>query len=300
MNYEATLTPPTPATALSVKSPPARGAWTPQLSAAITAIIVMLGLWAWNVRHAKLYASGSGFGYLLGLLGGALMLALLFYPVRKHIRFMHEWGPLKYWFRFHMVAGILGPVLVLFHSTFRVGSINAGVALSCMLLVVSSGLVGRVLYRKIHHGLYGSHATLQELQQIMAHDLELLAPLLQRLPAVKRETDRFAALVSHQPSGQLRRCAHFLSLGWRRLLAGRRVRRAISNHAPSAGDRPDSSHTDLTALLQKIDITLKAVQRTAQFSTYERLLSLWHVVHIPFLCLLVITAVVHVVAVHIY
>jgi hypothetical protein len=42
------------------------------------------------------------------------------------------------------------------------------------------------------------------------------------------------------------------------------------------------------------------VRRAAQFATFEKLFSLWHVVHVPFLCMLVITAVIHVVAVHAY
>jgi hypothetical protein len=53
-------------------------------------------------------------------------------------------------------------------------------------------------------------------------------------------------------------------------------------------------------LLRTIDQTLQEVQRTAQFSTYERLFSIWHAVHIPFLGMLVLTAVVHVVVVHFY
>jgi len=61
-----------------------------------------------------------------------------------------------------------------------------------------------------------------------------------------------------------------------------------------------ASQANVGTLLQTIDNTLQAVQRRAQFSTYERLFSLWHVIHIPFLCMLVITALLHVVAVHVY
>jgi len=49
-----------------------------------------------------------------------------------------------------------------------------------------------------------------------------------------------------------------------------------------------------------VDQYLNAVTRVAQFKAYERLFSLWHVAHIPFVYLLVISAVVHVVAVHAY
>jgi len=41
-------------------------------------------------------------------------------------------------------------------------------------------------------------------------------------------------------------------------------------------------------------------QRVAQFSRYERLFSLWHVLHVPLLWMMVLSAVAHVVAVHAY
>ena len=208
---------------------------------------------------------------------------------------MHGWAPLKHWFKFHMAAGILGPLAVLFHSTFHVGSLNAAVALGCMLLVVSSGVVGRFLYRRIHHGMYGAHATLKELEDIMQRDLKTLEPLLERRPAVRAEVTRFAALVSHRPQGRIGRAWHFGTLGLRRMLAQRRLRRSLA----SQGSRSASS-AELAALLRTLVDTLQAVQRHAQFSTFERLFSLWHVIHIPFLWMMVITALVHVVAVHAY
>jgi hypothetical protein len=45
---------------------------------------------------------------------------------------------------------------------------------------------------------------------------------------------------------------------------------------------------------------LRLVRAAAQFETYERLFSLWHVLHIPFVYMLAASAVVHVIAVHMY
>ena len=270
------------------------------LRAGVTAAIAALVAAGLSVRFGEIYRSGSGFGYALGLAGGLLMLGLLLYPMRKRFRFMHEWGALKHWFRFHMLGGILGPVLVLFHSTFKVGSFNAAVALACMLLVVASGLVGRFIYRRIHHGLYGAHATLKELEQSLAQQFEALDAVLRGMPGVKQEVERFTALVSHLPENRAARAAHFLSLGLKRVLVKRSVRRALAAYTVAGAPCAATSHKDLANLLRTIDDTLQAMQRRAQFSTYERLFSLWHVIHIPFLCMLVVTAVVHVVAVHIY
>lgn len=270
------------------------------VTAVATSAVFSLALIGWIVRRDGLYTSASDFGYWLGVAGGSLMLVLLIYPLRKRFRSLAVLGPLKHWFRFHMFAGIGGPVIVLFHSTFRVGSFNAGIALASMLLVVASGLIGRFIYRKIHHGLYGSHATAAELQQSLQQQMASLRGALAGLPAIEREIGLFSALVSVQAQGNLQRGLHFASLGWKRYLASRRVHRAIAGYDLKVGDGDTATHAHLLALAKTIDDTLKAVQRTAQFSTYERLFSLWHVVHIPFLCLLVVTAIVHVVAVHAY
>ena len=279
---------------------PAEGVRAIVMRVGIAAIVAVLLCAAWFVRDITPYKSGRGVGYGLGLVGGTLMLIMMLYPVRKHVHLFQGWGPLKYWFRFHMVAGILGPVLVVLHSAFHVGSVNAGVALASMLLVMASGLVGRFLYRKVHHGLYGTHATLKELQQSLTRQLESLQSLLHQIPDVKMEMDRFSALVSRKPKGWGSRTTHFMSLGWNRIVVGRRIRRIIAERSGSLCVRSQSHDSDLSTLLLTVDEALKAAQRAAQFSTYERLFSLWHVVHIPFLCMLVITAVVHVVAVHAY
>lgn len=267
---------------------------------ALPVVVISLVMIAWVVRHDGLYTSASDFGYWLGVVGGSLMLILLIYPLRKRYRALAILGPLKYWFRFHLVAGIAGPVIVLFHSTFRIGSFNAAIALASMLLVVASGIVGRFLYRTIHHGLYGSRATAAELQRTLAQQMETLQPVLARLPAVQREVSRFSELMSLQPAGRWARVAHFASLGFKRYLAVWRVRRTISSHEKKSGRDAGAINEQLHILTNTIDDALKAIQRTAQFSTYERLFSLWHVIHIPFLVMLVITAIVHVVAVHAY
>jgi hypothetical protein len=266
---------------------------------ALRAVLVMVLLAAWLVRQGGLYTPASDLGYWLGVVGGSLMLVLLIYPLRKRMLSLAVLGPLKHWFRFHLFAGIAGPLIVLFHSTFRVGSFNAAIALGSMLLVVASGLVGRYIYRKIHHGLYGSRATATELQRALAQQMEALQPLLGRLPAVEREIACFSALASYEPAGRWRRAMHFAALGGRRYLAGRRQRRALKRYDERFGGEA-ATNDALRGLAATINDTLKAVQRSAQFSTYEKLFSLWHVVHIPFLCLLVITAIVHVVAVHAY
>lgn len=269
-----------------------------RIAVAVATLAMILA--GWHVRINAPYSSSSDFAYYLGLIGGLLMLALLLYPLRKRIRVLHSLGPLRYWFRFHMIAGFLGPILVLFHSTFHIRSINAAVALASMLLVASSGIVGRFIYRRIHRGLYGRRTTHEELQQSLDRQLKEVQSSSALPWEVKQEIENFARLVSAVPDGRWRRVVHFVSLGARRRRAGRRARRTMARHAQTSRTVMHGTLADLNLLLLNIDATLKAAQTTAQFTTYERLFSQWHAVHVPFLFMLVITALVHVVAVHAY
>jgi len=45
---------------------------------------------------------------------------------------------------------------------------------------------------------------------------------------------------------------------------------------------------------------LNSVVRVSQYSAYAFMFSLWHVAHIPFVYMLVVTALIHVYAVHAY
>jgi hypothetical protein len=45
---------------------------------------------------------------------------------------------------------------------------------------------------------------------------------------------------------------------------------------------------------------LRRVRRVAELGSYERLFSIWHVFHLPFFYMLVVAALLHVLAVHMY
>lgn len=267
-------------------------------------VVALLVIAGWAVRNGGYYEAGDDFGYYLGVVGGLMMLALLLYSLRKHIRFMHNWGPAKHWFRLHMFLGITGPTLILFHSTFRAGSVNATVALSCMILVAGSGVIGRVIYRKIHHGLYGRSATLQEVQNnlgIVGGDVKSkfhFAPQLEaRLKAFEA-----SALAEHTSAWS--RFWLFVTVGlrarWTYHLVSRELKRLGRDHARKHVWDTDKLEKRLVAGKTAIRHYLDAVIDVARFSAYERLFSLWHVLHVPFVFMLIISGIAHVIAVHMY
>jgi hypothetical protein len=271
--------------------------------AMVLLVLLLLGL-AWLVVVSRPYDAGSRLGYNLGLVGALLMLSLLLYPLRKRIRQLERLGSMESWFHFHMVAGIGGPVLVLFHSTFRTGSMNAQTALYAMLLVVISGIVGRFLYRHLHRGLYGRKLSLADVEAELKASSENIASVFSLRPDIEARLKRFHSEALAPLEGFVPRVWRFVSLRWRGRQLSRLVRRAVRRALVRQGQKQGLSPAEIVLnyrlAKEHIATYIGTTTQVAQLATWERLFSFWHLVHIPFMYLLVFSGIAHVVAVHMY
>jgi hypothetical protein len=272
--------------------------------AGIACLVMIVAFMAWLVATSGLYKSGDDVGYNLGLVGGLLMLSLLLYPLRKRVRFMSRIGSMKAWFRFHMIAGISGPLLVLFHSTFQIGSMNGRVALYAMILVASSGLVGRFLYRHIHKGMYGQHLSLRDAEEDLRKSSEDVRTVFSAYPEIEERLRAFREEAFASGRGLGVRLWRFMTLRFRghRLSGSVRTQLIEAMRVAKKEQRLSRTQRILTYRLakEKADAYVDAVCEASQLSSWEKLFSLWHVVHVPFLYLLMVSGIVHVVAVHMY
>ncbi len=107
-------------------------------------------------------------GHGLGIVGSLLILLGVFtYMLRKRLRFFSRMGILKHWLEFHIFFCTLGPVLILFHTTFKFGGIVA-VSFWSMVAVFLSGIVGRYIYLQIPRSIEGRELTLREMEDQIA------------------------------------------------------------------------------------------------------------------------------------
>lgn len=247
----------------------------------------------WWLSHLGLYTPESDIGYALGLTGGVMMLLLFAYPLRKHLRFLQGLGKTKYWFLWHMVLGILGPTFILLHSTYAFGSINATVAFSTMVIVSLSGVVGRFMYARIHHGLYGRRASLREMQTALSGPSETVHSKFHFAPNIEARLQAFETMALAPATGWAR-AWRFMTLA----LRSHSVKRACKAELKQIAKR--LPQLQMERAIGIISEYLDSVHRVAQFTVYERLFALWHVLHVPLVYMLVLCAVAHVVAVHIY
>lgn len=250
--------------------------------------------------------AASQAGYWLGVVGGVAMLLLFAYPVRKRARWLRNAGAPKLWFVAHMALGIGGPWLILVHCGLRVGSLNAAVALYSMLVVAASGVVGRFLYVRIHHGLSGQKAQLRDCRLALQAHHQDEGGTAALPPEVAARLDAFEQQALAQTTRSGVSVWRLLGWGWPAWQALRTVRALIAQAelpllvqvARTHDARAERICRARWRALARERVRL--VLRVVQFSAWERLFALWHVLHIPFVYVMVICAIAHVVAVHAY
>ncbi len=265
------------------------------------ALVLVVG---YRLRHLDLVTAESGIGYWFGIAGASLMGLLLVYPLRKRVKALAVLGGVRFWFNTHMMFGILGPALILLHCNFRLGSTNSNVALFSMLIVAGSGLIGRFIYVRIHHGLSERKVDFAELRKELVQSRDEASDLFALAPSVKTILSGYSDRILAARGNFF---ATFLKLPVRHLdgtLTGLRVRglakREVRANAATAGLSNREARDATRRIRQHTRRFIADSRQVANFSFYERLFSLWHVAHIPLFVALVGAAIFHVIAVHKY
>ena len=261
------------------------------------AFLVLASLYiGWSIRADDLWVAEEGLGYILGITGTTMMGLLLLYPLRKRLSFMHKWLPVRYWFAAHMMLGVLGPVVILYHCNFSLGSFNSNVALFSMLIVSLSGLLGRFFYVHIHKGLYGRKIHLSELRQSVEKNITQLQLPDVAIPGLNERLESLDSAVSQTPAG--------LSDSIKILISSLYESRKIIKNIKKSLIILENRNTDATVTQKHSCLSvrsyLSSIVKVSEHMVYERLFSWWHIIHIPLFFLLIISVVVHIIAVHMY
>ena len=266
-------------------------------SLVIGSMIVIALVVGWRFRSALPYTAEHGTGYWLGISGLSCVGVLLLYPLRKRVPILKIFGSVPAWFRLHMVMGAVAPVLILYHSKFEVGSVNAMVALVCMLIVAASGVIGRFLYIRIYRGVAGKKEEARRLLSEASAFREMLDADFTDAAEIAEDLE---ASLKHKRSGL------FVAI-WLAVRDSRRVAKAQSEMISGVkkGARRVASNGAEKRIVRKRSVQLvrqycESLRSAAQLEVFERLFSLWHVVHLPLFYLMLFAAVIHVVAVHLY
>jgi hypothetical protein len=126
-----------------------------ELWLAFFAMILITGLYGLVVIYTRgIPPAGEVFGHVMGIIGFVFMLMTeTLYSLRKRSRTV-KWGKLSNWLQFHIFTGLVGPYMVLLHSSWKFNGI-AGITTLFTIIIVVSGFIGRYIFTRIPRTLDG-------------------------------------------------------------------------------------------------------------------------------------------------
>lgn len=233
--------------------------------------------------HAQLKPGGTT-GRTLGLAGSMMMITLLGYSLRKRVRFMSGWGKLKTWLQVHIFLGVAGPVLITFHTAFKLRGIVA-ISYWSMVIVALSGAIGRYLYAQIPRAISGAELEAKEisgqLNEINTRLSEWLTPQqmeqLQRITAFRVTASGSSIVAVLTMMGD--------DLRWI-FLKRRLVRFARSTPALTRAQR-----LQLPQLARERALSAR---RITFLKASHDLFKYWHILHLPLAQTMYLTMIIHV------
>lgn len=257
---------------------------------------ILLGWW----HRAKLPTPEYGLGYALGIAGVAMMVILMIYPLRKRLTAATWMGSVGAWYRIHMILGLLGPLLILYHARFTWASTNGGVALLALGVIVASGLFGRFLYNHIYRGYSQRKLEVRDILDELGESRLLLdadGDAGHRMVDHLRQLERRAL---EQRRNLFKGAFAVLSIGVRTRLLSWRLRRVVRAELARAAPLSDEQVANGEALIDHLTRYLRSIRDVGGFAFYDRLFRAWHYLHLPLFFFLAMTVALHVLAVHMY
>jgi len=225
---------------------------------------------------------GGTLGLRFGMAGLAMMTVMHLYSVRKRLRPLRRLGALGRWLDLHILLGILGPLFVVLHSSFKVGGLVA-ISFWSMVAVALSGVFGRYLYLKIPRARTGEELTLAEVEKA---DREMAQRLRDEFGADAVFLEKLDQVAAPPAAAGLSRLLVWLvaeDLGFHRgaLLA-------VARSLP--GLPPDLARGLVDVVRQKAVLR----RRILLWGALHRIFHHWHVVHRPFAVVMYLFVLVHV------
>lgn len=266
--------------------------------------VSILLYFGWHIRNLHLITPERGIGYALGIIGALMMILLVLYPIRKRNPKLEKMGSNRFWFWAHMGMGVLGPALVVIHSNFKLGSLNSRVVMASTLIVCTSGFVGLYLYTRIHYSLYGRRLNLEDLKEQYEENTNSLVILFSYAPRLQARLQEIESRILAPPTSISESVKRLLTMGVRirmtQISMLMRLRKVLKKKAKQEGWSYEERERVGTIARHYIVTHMNAAVKIAEFTFFERLFSLWSILHFPLFILLVIAGIIHVVAVHLY
>lgn len=223
----------------------------------------------YHPRHNWFKPSGI-YGQGLGILGTFLIVfGVLIYIARKRYGFLAKQIRLKYMLEFHIFLCTLGPILILFHTSFKFGGI-VSIAFWSMVAVVLSGFIGRFIYIQIPRTIEGRALSLNELKDMK---INLSKVLTDKYKLEKDISDTIIGYTDFNQGNTLK-------------TEKRKAEKLLSETSLPKKERK--------SILKIIKNEISLSRKIERLETMQRLFKYWHVVHLPFAIIMLIILCIHI------
>ncbi len=231
--------------------------------------------------HAHLKPSGF-YGHGLGIIGTLLIIIGVFgYMARKRFKSLSRLGVLKHWLEFHIFLCTLGPIMVLFHTSFKFGGI-VSISFWSMVAVVASGVIGRFIYLQIPRSIQGRELSLNEIHDMqtdigssMKNNFGNLSvninDLIHGSSDIKIKYDGFSGFINQ------------FSDEWKRK---KLIRKNLKDQ--------NISTRDIELVMKLVSNEMALTRKIQRLVTMQKLFRYWHIAHLPFALIMLIIMIIHV------
>jgi hypothetical protein len=229
-------------------------------------------------------AGNRGHGF--GIIGSGMMLLLFLYSIRKRTRIFNRLGNIDKWMNIHIFLGIIGPLFIILHTTFKVKGLIA-VSFWSMIAVALSGVLGRYLYNHIPHGILGDELSLTDLQQASLK-------LTRRLKETFKLNDVAINKLEQLSIGRLEKekgaISALISMIKDDFTGNRKTKKIASQFVLRLGLPKKYLYEAHRIVYTKIVL----MKRMLLLNKIQALFHFWHVIHKPFAIIMIVIMFIHI------
>ncbi|MCF6170951.1 MAG: hypothetical protein L3J66_08245 [Bacteroidales bacterium] len=229
--------------------------------------------------------SSGAIGHGLGIAGSLFMfIGVGTYMLRKRAKAFSRWGLLKHWLEFHIFLCTLGPILVLFHTSFKFGGL-VSISFWSMVAVFASGVIGRFIYIQIPRTIEGRELSLSEVREmktdiggILRNDYKLNEESYSTIvESTKKRVD-----VYHK---------NIFIRYTKKYIEDKQNLYKIK----SVLKRNKLSRAETRKIVKLVNNEISLNRRIDRLTTMQNLFKHWHVAHLPFAIIMLVIMIIHVI-----
>jgi hypothetical protein len=258
-----------------------------------------IGLWTYGAAYytlpfsarpeSPLHAaldSAKPIGHGLGVVGTIMMVVMMLYSLRKRMRFLQGVGTLRQWLSLHIFLGLMGPLLVTFHTGFKIGGI-VSIAYWSMIITMLSGIFGRYIYNQLPRDKAGDQLSPQDLAQEEEHLAAQIEGILAGDPALIEQIQQAAPRTTALADSGWRSLIGLVVQDFDRLLSRRRLHALLRTRSSLTR----SERRRVVDLAQRRAVINR---RKRTFDVMDQFFRYWHVLHRPFVWIMFAIVALHI------